>query len=570
VTARRFRAVAAAVAVALVALLLWWLLPGPGAGPSDPANPRAEPSPAAPRAAEPDEGGGFPRGAGEAAARGQRPTPEGPEEETPPAEDEPRAQGICTLEDGKPLAGVQFWFGQKPGRGKTPLHEATGADGTFLLPVDRPAAVSHPHAVPVSAEGGTLTEDGRGGLVVRADADRIRITFRDKPGTAHVRLVDLETNRPVESVAGLRVSWVFPGAMLRTSYPEDPGLGGWIAIPEGRLPETEGAGRTGLAADPAKVEVVLAMPGYEEARLPLLEIRSRMETRVRPVPPDARGEVVYEDFDVEVAQGEFIADPGQESVEARLRWTGPDPAPDASEVQGFPKRVGAFALYGVPDGPWVLEVSATTHRNTVVRGQKAFERRGDTVELGKIALLPAGRVIVRVVDAAEEPIPQAWAVVVRPGEDPSQGRRLDLDSTGTVAVGDLEPGVAHRAIVKGLPREMERTVTAEAKDPKPTFFQWPERLVACRIALSVDGKAVANPDGSTTIPAVVQESPLPRDKGAWRADGVFEARLVPGTYRFRVLATPKEGGPPAMFSGETTVPSGDSFDARLELEREGR
>ncbi len=122
--------------------------------------------------------------------------------------------------------------------------------------------------------------------------------------------------------------------------------------------------------------------------------------------------------------------------------------------------------------------------------------------------------------------------------------------------------------MKGLPRDLEQSVTA-APDAKPVEFRWPEKLVPCLITLIVDGKTVSNPDGRTTIPATVKESPLPRDKGAWRPDGTFSASLVPGTYRFSVYATPKEGGDLALFGGEVTVPSGDSFETRLELQREG-
>ena len=93
---------------------------------------------------------------------------------------------------------------------------------------------------------------------------------------------------------------------------------------------------------------------------------------------------------------------------------------------------------------------------------------------------------------------------------------------------------------------------------------------ACRIALIVDGKAVANPDGSRTIPATVHESPLPRESGAWNADGTFEAKLVPGSYRFSVYATPEGGGDLVLFAGEVTVPAGDAFETRVELTRESR
>ena len=90
----------------------------------------------------------------------------------------------------------------------------------------------------------------------------------------------------------------------------------------------------------------------------------------------------------------------------------------------------------------------------------------------------------------------------------------------------------------------------------------------CQLRLVVDGKAVANPDGSRTIPATVHESPLPRSAGVWHPDGTFEAPLVPGTYRFSVYATPEGGGELVLFAGEVTVPAGDAFEASVELKRE--
>ena len=96
-----------------------------------------------------------------------------------------------------------------------------------------------------------------------------------------------------------------------------------------------------------------------------------------------------------------------------------------------------------------------------------------------------------------------------------------------------------------------------------------EKLVPCRIPPPiVDGRRSPAPTGGA--PSAVQESPLPRDKGAWKSDGTFEAKLVPGTYKFSALATPKEGGDLALFSGEVNVPSGDAFEVRLELQRGNR
>jgi hypothetical protein len=512
--------------------------------------------------------GGAPQGAGEKEAA----EPEMPEE---------MVEGVCSLEDGTRLPGAEFFQMKEVDGELAPLNGTprSGLDGSFRVALqDEPYGVRHPDAKLVSADGATrlsLVSDTRLPVhavsTVRMEARSVRLTFRDNAGTAHVRLVNADTSQPVVDVKGLRLSWFVPGGKLVIGTPEDPGLGGWIPIPEGRLPEVGGGAQAGIDADLSKVEVEFAMPGFEKARLPLRDIHGRTEARVRPVPPDAKGSIeVLDTLPAQVAQNQFIPDPGQEPLTVHFRWMGPDPAPSVDGVLGVPTRPGPFALYGLPDGSWDMEVAATLFTdNTVVRGRKAFDHHGDTVDLGKIVLVPAGRIVLRVVDAAGQPIPQAWAVVVRPEENPDQGRRLDLDESGTVSVGDLEPGIGHRVLVKGLPQVLEQTVTAEA-NPKAVEFKWTDRLVPCRITLLVDGKAVANPDGRTTIPAVVQDSPLPRDRGAWKQDGTFEARLVPGTYRFSALATPKDGGPLALFAADATVPSGDAFDTRLELQREAR
>jgi hypothetical protein len=483
-------------------------------------------------------------------------------DEDPAQPTEPLCAVTCALEDGTPVAGAMFTFAAVKGFANATRSAFSGPTGEAAIPRGRSAMVGHPHAEPVSADGGTLSPGERGGFVVRGDGDRMRVTFRDKPGMAHVRLVNAETGEPVAKVDGIHVKWHMPGGWMSLDYGSDTAPGGWIPVPEGRLPEGGPE-----AADLQKVEIEFAMPGFEKARLPLRDVRGRMEVRVRPVPPDATGKVVSVRVPEEEAPGEGEEFPlFLEGIESQLRWTGPDPAPPTEGVLGLPRIEGPFALYNLAPGPWVLEVTATREDNTVVRGKAEFVKGGGTADIGTIELRPGGRVSLRVVDAAGEAIPQAWAVVLRPEENVDQARRLDLDREGTVQVGDLEPDVAHRVVVKGLPREMEQSVVAAVRG-KPVEFRWTDRLVPCRISLSVDGKAVANPDGRTTIPAVVQESPLPRDKGAWKPDGTFEAKLVPGTYRFSALATPKEGGDLALFAGEVTVPPGESFEARLELER---
>lgn len=567
----------AAVAVAVLAAIGWWLF-GTGAEPraartDDPEAPRAvnvstdetrrstDPAPAPP--------------AVESVSRAALPTP--PEPGDTPAE---VVEGVCVLEDGTPLEGLRlivvvsvpsggdtFWIHSGPDggfRAETPAG-ATRIDSLYFSGVEIDL---------VAVEGGILIKepDKSVATVVKPGTGPLRLVFRDMAGVAHIRLVDADSGSPVTQVKGLQVRWLIPGGSLSMGIPENQAPGGWIPIPEGRLPEVGRGEQAGITVDISKVEVEFAMPGFEKGRLALADIRGRMEIRVRPVPPDAKGTVASPRI-LAMANGVTSVSEMMTTepvpVTARLRWTGPEPAPRTSEVLGLPTVGGPFALYDIPDGPWEIEVSAVLPGNNIVRGKKAFEMHDSTTDLGTIELRPAGKVALRVVDSANEPIPQAWAVIVRPEENPDQGRRLDLNPLGMVSVGDLEPGIGHRAVVKGLPRDLEQTVVASA-DAKPVEFRWNEKLVACRITLIVDGKGVANPDGRATIPAVVQESPLPRDRGAWKADGTFEAKLVPGTYRFSALATPKEGGDLALFSGEVTVPSGDAFEARLELQRGNR
>ncbi len=575
---------AAAAAVAVVGGVLWWLLgTGPGA-------PRAERESRPGRGAAvpaPRAEGEFP-GPAESTAPG---TPAGapvpvaaaPDEESAGQGESPKPVDMvhCTtvLEDGTPLPGV--WLTERNLFGPDLPKVTTGPSGEVDLPVyGGLVKVWHPWVDLVAAAGGTVvpTEDGIRAQV-RPESDGLRLVFRDRPGTAHVRLVDASTGTPVTDTSGLRMSWEFRGGLLAIGQPEDPGLGGWIPVLEGRLPEAGGVDPATIRVDPEKVTLVLALPGYEPARLPLPEVRGRREVRVNPMEPDARG-VVVAPTGPEATTGE----PKQVAVyslTAHLRSTDAVPKPVPPDLLGLPWKEGPFALYGLPDGSWEIEVLAEVGdpdiwkisggpvQGRVVRGKKSFEKRGATAEIGNIELKEGGTVRLEVVDAAGKAMPQAFVVVVRTEEDPDQGRPFFPNAVGSVVVADLEPGADHRVQVRGLPRFLEQTVRAvPASEAKDVEFRWPEKAVPCRITLVVDGRVVANPDGSRTIPASVHDSPLPRDRGSWGADGTFEASLVPGTYRFSAYATPKEGTGLALFAGEVTVPAGESFETRLELRRE--
>jgi len=567
-TRNRLAALSVLAAALLLGLLLWLVL---GGGPAaergdgeEPDRPRparevpheeAPATPAAVKAARP-EPAGVPAAAPDAPA---------PAPSAPPAE--ASVPGLAVLEDGTPLAGVRFWYGQGPGGGKTPIGGESGIDGAFGLPPGRPASVQHPWATPVAAAGGTLEN---GVVTAAADAERLVLTFRDRPGTAHVRLVDASTGAPVTNVAGLRETWEIPGAVLVVNLESDPGLGGWIPVTEGRLPESVGVDPAMLRVDPGKVTLVLEMPGYEAARLPLAEVRGRREVRVAPVEADVRGVVEVALISSLLSQPPFALGP----VSMEIRSLDPQPRKVPDDLLGLPREPGPFALYGLPDGAWEIRITTTgMNGQGEYRAVRSFEKHGAPVDLGRIPLLQAGTsaVEVRVLDSEGHPLPQATVAVVRAGEEGGGAAALDLDAEGRVTVGGLQTGVDYRVLVRGLPRPLEQAVRAEEMAdgelslPPVVEFRWPDRVVPCRITLVVDGKVVANPDGSTTIPATIQESPLPRDRGAWGADGTFSADLVPGTYRFSALATAKDGNGLALFKGEVTVPAGESFETRLEM-----
>lgn len=561
---------AALAAVAVVGGVLWWLL-GTGAAPEKTHGMSDGASPPAAVAESPTAPSSTPESPSVESAGSEEPA--GVERDLPAAKPMDDVHCTAVLEDGTPLPGVQSRFAGPSGG----WFSAPGSEFEIPRP-ERSAEFTHRHADLAAVEGGAIQTEGIGHGIysVRVDSDRLRLVFRDRPGTAHVRLVNAATGAPVTDISGLRESWEFPGGVLAMKLEKDPGLGGWIPILEGRLPEAGGVDPASIRVDPAKVTLVLAMPGYEAARLPLPEVRGRREVRVNPVEPDARGEVrVF--FKTTLSSGPPV---GPDRVTARIRSLDSPAAKVPEDLLGLPTKPGPFALYGLPDGAWEIEVLGdftdpnlwkieVDAASTNVRGRRAFEKRGGTAEIGTIELRESGMISVRVVDAAGAAMPQASVIAVRPEEDPDQGRPFHPDHAGRVVVADLEPGVDHRVQVRGLPRLLEQSVRATpAAEAKDVEFRWPEKLVPCRIALVVDGRVVANPDGSRTIPASVHESPLPRDKGSWGPDGTFEAPLVPGTYRFSVYATPKEGTGLALFSGEVTVPGGEAFETRLELRRE--
>ena len=567
-----FRSVAAVAAIAVLAALLW-LLSSPG------RTPAPDDAPEESRSTAPRESGEAAE-AREAAAGGaraaERPAPGSPESGDEPAagpeeKKEPTIPGLCVLEDGTPLAGVQVHISRGDPLPDQRILEAIGtwtshrsqADGSFELHAGRRLSAQHPWAGVVAVEGGVLETEAKITLVrTDAAAASVKVIFRDNPGTAHVRLVDSSTQQPITDLRGFRLSYLLGGDQSGRAvydFPKDTGLGGWIPIREGALPED-----LAVEADPGTVVVEFAVSGFAPARVGLLQIRGRMMVGVDPIPPCVTGLIA-------LPKGPYAPpEMAHQPVSASIRPQDGQPPADLAGVRGLPTAIGLFRLDDLPQGAYVLEITDTRYA-TIRRAKRAFEYRGSPVDLGTIEFSVGARINARAIDSEGKPIPQARLVIVREGEDPEKARVLPKDQDGRVGLSDLEPGVDHRVVALGLPRVLEKPArtTADGK-PVEVELQWPERLVPCRISLVVDGKAVQNPDGSRTIPATVHESPLPREEGAWNPDGTFEARLVPGTYRFSVYATPEGGGDLVLFAGEVTVPAGDSFETRVELAREGR
>ncbi|HEU4395650.1 MAG TPA: hypothetical protein VFS92_08800, partial [Planctomycetota bacterium] len=445
-----FRTVAVVAAVAVLAAALWFLSsPGRAPEPDD--------APDEGRASAPRDSGeaAEAREAAAAAERGSaNPAPASGEAPDSPSRPDPTPEvptipGICVLEDGTPLAGVQVDISQgdpvqdEPGVNVLEVWEANRSDvgGSFRLPPGRRLRAHHAWALVVAAEGGVVEPKGIWALI-RTDsaAASVKVIFRDKPGTAHVRLFDSSTQQPITDLRGFRLSYLLGGDQSGRAvydFPKDTGLGGWIPVREGALPED-----LAVQADPSGVAVEFAAIGYAPKRLALLEIRGRMALPVDPVPPCVTGVIALPKGPN--APPEMAHQP----VNASIRPQDGQPAANLEGVRGLPTAIGPFRLDDLPQGAYVLEVTDARHA-TIRRAKRAFEYRGSPVDLGTIEFSVGARIIARALDSTGEPMPQARVVIVREGEDPEKARVLPKTEDGWVGLSDLEPNIPHRVVALG-------------------------------------------------------------------------------------------------------------------------
>ena len=202
---------------------------------------------------------------------------------------------------------------------------------------------------------------------------------------------------------------------------------------------------------------------------------------------------------------------------------------------------------GLPAGLYEAEVAAVKD-GVLVRVKQQLRVGEGSADLDGVEIEPGAGVRARVVDEDEAPIPQTAVVVVRPEEEPGQGRRVPPGEGGWVTFADLEPGVDHRLVVFGLPEPLERVVRVppRAKAVAEVEIRWPARLVPVTLALTdEDGATVEATSVTLRVPATGHEwtSPLPIPGG-----------LVPGDYEVRIGDLSGRLSVPAVEALETTLP----------------
>jgi hypothetical protein len=210
---------------------------------------------------------------------------------------------------------------------------------------------------------------------------------------------------------------------------------------------------------------------------------------------------------------------------------------------------GAAALPppGLPAGLYEAEVAAVKD-GVLVRAKQRLRVGEGPADLEGVEVVPGAGVRARVVDEDGAPLPQTSVVVVRPEEEPGQGRRFPPGEGGWVTFADLEPGVDHRLVVFGLPESLERVVRVppRARAVAEVEIRWPARLVPVTLAFTEeDGAAVEATSITLRVPETGHEwtSPLPIPGG-----------LVPGDYEVRVGELSGRLPVPAVEALETTLP----------------
>ncbi|MHC4923656.1 MAG: hypothetical protein ACYTG4_06200 [Planctomycetota bacterium] len=480
------------------------------------------------------------------------------------------------LESGRPLPGVFLTtlidramgielatrseiieFMPTDGEGRT---EASATeDGDSLR-------VRHPFADLVAAEGAEIIEpdEGKGSSArVRLPGGPVTLTFREQEGWAHLRLVDKSTGKPVTEFKEMRVAYEFDPEGKRSivyRWGAERHQSGWITLPESSLPEgsAEHVGES-LSND---MNVAVRVPGYEEVRTRLADLRGWVEVHADPVEADVVG-IIYRIRDtlrIEDTSSSWTTDLDL-AVSVTLRSLDESRMFVGSDVQGMPATGGKFSLYGLPEGHWELEVLARTDAGGLLRTSKRFRKRDVTVDVGDLVLRYGAGIEVRFGDAGLTPLPQADLVIVRSDEDPAQGRRLELDDGGRVRLSDLEPGATYRVVARGLPGTLEKLVVAPEREATTSVeLRWPERAVECALKFRLGSQVFQG-----RLP--LDESPVPTPRQQWDDNGTLRTRLVPGDYTFSFFAEDPDGQA-VKLTGSVTVPSDEEFAATVEMRRD--
>ncbi len=465
------------------------------------------------------------------------------------ADDDP-SMGNLVDRNGNPLTAASRQRLRDEGYFRKSGEAATDGEGRAEIPAAATSVtVSHPFATFVRAEdaGEVHVAADRARVALPPGGTAVRLVFHDRDGLAQVLLRNAVSGAAIRDVSGVRIEWMAAdGRRWRFDFRRDNGLGGWIAMDEQFLGET-----LTEPLDPATTQVEFSAPEFARRRVPMTDLRGRVELRLEPEIPSARGTVVL---------GPGLANA---RVTAELRGIESVPAARAaSEARGLPTAPGPFALHDLAEGSYVLEVSASMG-GYMARATRRFDVHAPA-DLGEIVVRAGAGIRARILDADGRPLPQADVVVVRPEEDPAQARRLDPDPSGWVAFGDLEPGIDHRVVVLGLPTPMERVVRTPAAPGASVDaeFRWTGSVVECRFRFTLEGRPLRRP-------TALRETPVRDSRVRWEDEGTLVTALLPGRHRFAIDVVYEDGTAAGLYAAVVDVPSGDGFSATLALEPDG-
>lgn len=288
------------------------------------------------------------------------------------ADDHSFVEGVAVLEDGTPLPGVVFWFGQAKGHGKSPLSTVSGpGDGSFSIPRHRPSSVSHRTVAPVRAEGATLAQEEQGWTLRPHDGDGpLRLVFRDDPEFTNLRLLDASTGRPLPGGTVVHLLWRQGDWSIPWERTLDGRDDGWFDLPAESF-----AGQPGPAPEGAVVR--LMVNGYATEVLPVAGLRGRRTLTLTPCDPLARGTLAWDDGDLppEGADGDTLVECSMEPLDT----TGGNALP-----MGLPSYAGPFALHGLTEGRWRLHVAVQRGTTPPLRASVEFTVGPGTAELGEV------------------------------------------------------------------------------------------------------------------------------------------------------------------------------------------